>query len=80
MFSMLNRIFNPVDLHIFVSGAMVGVGFLSFNWLGLFLIITCTLVAYALRVTVEEKVMLAHFGAQYAEYAGRTKRLIPWIY
>jgi protein-S-isoprenylcysteine O-methyltransferase len=69
--------------HPWYSGslaALVGVGFLSFNWLGLFLIITCTLVAYALRVTVEEKVMLAHFGAQYAEYAGRTKRLIPWIY
>ena len=60
--------------------ALAGVGFLSFNWLGLFLIITCTLLAYALRVPVEEKAMLAHFGAQYAEYAGRTKRLIPWIY
>jgi len=60
--------------------ALVGVGFLTFNWLGLFLIITCTLLAYALRIPVEEKAMLAQFGAQYAEYAARTKRLIPWIY
>jgi protein-S-isoprenylcysteine O-methyltransferase len=60
--------------------ALVGVGFLSFNWLGLILIITCTLLAYALRVPVEEKAMLAQFGAEYAEYAARTKRLIPWIY
>jgi protein-S-isoprenylcysteine O-methyltransferase Ste14 len=59
---------------------LVGVAFLSFNWLGLFLIITCTLLAYALRVPVEEKAMLAQFGAQYAEYAVRTKRLIPWTY
>jgi protein-S-isoprenylcysteine O-methyltransferase len=60
--------------------ALVGVGFLSFNWLGLLLIVTCTLLAYALRVPVEEKAMLAQFGAQYAGYAARTKRLIPWIY
>ena len=60
--------------------ALVGVGFLTFNWLGLFLIVTCTLLAYALRIQVEEKAMLAQFGAQYTEYATRTKRLIPWIY
>jgi protein-S-isoprenylcysteine O-methyltransferase len=60
--------------------ALVGVGFLTFNWLGLFLIITCTFLAYALRIPVEEKAMLAQFGSQYAEYAARTKRLIPWIY
>ena len=60
--------------------ALVGIALLTFNWLGLFLIITCTVLAYALRVWVEEKVMLAQFGVQYAEYAARTKRLIPWIY
>ena len=60
--------------------ALTGVGFLTFNWLGLFLIVTCTLLAYALRVAVEEKAMLGQFGSQYAEYAAHTKRLIPWIY
>jgi protein-S-isoprenylcysteine O-methyltransferase len=60
--------------------ALVGVGFLTLNWLGLFLIVTCTFLAFALRIPVEEKAMLAQFGAQYAEYAARTKRLIPWIY
>jgi protein-S-isoprenylcysteine O-methyltransferase len=60
--------------------ALTGVGFLTFNWLGLFLIVICTLLAYALRVAVEEKAMIAQFGAQYAQYAARTKRLIPWIY
>jgi protein-S-isoprenylcysteine O-methyltransferase len=60
--------------------ALVGIGFLTFNWLGLFLITTGTLLAYALRISVEEKAMLAQFGAQYNEYAARTKRLIPWIY
>jgi protein-S-isoprenylcysteine O-methyltransferase len=60
--------------------ALTGVGLLTFNWLGLLLIVSCTLLAYALRVAVEEKAMLAQFGARYAQYAARTKRLIPYIY
>jgi protein-S-isoprenylcysteine O-methyltransferase len=60
--------------------ALVGVGCLTFSWLGLFLIVTCTLLAYAVRISVEEKALLAQLGAQYAEYATRTKRLIPGIY
>jgi protein-S-isoprenylcysteine O-methyltransferase len=60
--------------------ALVGIALLTFNWLGLFLIITCTMLAYALRVWVEEKAMLAQFGAKYSEYAAHTKRLVPWIY
>jgi protein-S-isoprenylcysteine O-methyltransferase len=60
--------------------ALVGVGFLTFNWLGLFLVVTCTMLAYALRISVEEKALLAQLGAQYADYTARTKRLIPGIY
>jgi protein-S-isoprenylcysteine O-methyltransferase len=60
--------------------ALVGLGFLTLNWLGFFLIVTCAFLGFALRIPVEEKAMLAQFGAQYAEYAARTKRLIPWIY
>jgi len=60
--------------------ALVGVGCLTFNWLGLILIATCTLWAYALRIQVEEKALFAEFGRKYADYAARTKRLIPWVY
>jgi protein-S-isoprenylcysteine O-methyltransferase len=60
--------------------ALAGIGCLTFNWLGLILILVCTSVAYALRIPVEEKALLAQFGPEYQEYAGRTKRLIPWIY
>lgn len=60
--------------------ALVGIGCLTFNWLGLFLIVGCTTLAYALRIPVEEKVLLKQFGAEYAQYAARTKRLIPGIY
>jgi len=60
--------------------AVAGLGCLTFNWLGLILIVVCTLVAYALRIPVEEKALFAQFGQRYADYAARTKRLIPWVY
>jgi protein-S-isoprenylcysteine O-methyltransferase Ste14 len=60
--------------------ALTGLGFLTFNWLGLVLIVTCTWLAYALRIPVEEKVLMAQFGREYVEYAAHTKKLIPGIY
>jgi protein-S-isoprenylcysteine O-methyltransferase len=60
--------------------ALTGVGCLTFNWLGLILIVVCGLWAYAIRIPVEEKTLLAEFGAEYQKYAARTKRMIPGIY
>lgn len=60
--------------------ALTGVGILTFNWLGLILIVVCTLLAYALRISVEEKALLAQFGSEYQEYSARTKRMIPGVY
>jgi protein-S-isoprenylcysteine O-methyltransferase len=60
--------------------ALTGIGFLTFNWLGLILIVICTLLAYALRISVEEKALLAEFGSEYQEYSARTKRIIPGVY
>lgn len=60
--------------------ALAGVGCLTCNWLGLILIVTCTLLAYALRIRVEEKALLAQFGPEYEKYSAKTKRLIPGIY
>lgn len=60
--------------------ALIGVGCLTFNWLGFILIAICTLWAYAIRIPVEEKAMLAEFGSEYEQYVARTKRMIPGIY
>lgn len=35
---------------------------------------------YAFRITREEQLMREAFGQAYVEYAGRTARLLPWIY
>lgn len=69
--------------HPSYSGAIIalaGIGCLTFNWLGLVLILTCTSLAYALRIPVEEKALLAQFGSEYEKYAARSKRLVPGIY
>jgi len=60
--------------------SLTGIACLTFNWLGFFLIVICTFVAYALRIPVEEKVLREQFGSEYDQYAARTKKLIPWIY
>ena len=60
--------------------ALAGIGCLTFNWLGLALVLTCTWLAYALRIPVEEMALLAQFGPEYQEYAAHTKRLVPGIY
>jgi protein-S-isoprenylcysteine O-methyltransferase len=60
--------------------AFFGVGLLTFNFAGCLLIVVCVLLAYVLRIRVEEQVLHTHFGEAYAEYARRTKRLIPGVY
>lgn len=34
----------------------------------------------SILIRVEEEALLEHFGAEYAAYAGETKRLVPGIY
>jgi protein-S-isoprenylcysteine O-methyltransferase Ste14 len=70
----------PVVRHPSYSGSIIGVACLTFNWLGFVVIIACLLVAYALRISVEEKVLFQSLGGEYRRYAERTKRLIPGIF
>jgi protein-S-isoprenylcysteine O-methyltransferase len=60
--------------------AFTGIGLLTFNFAGFLIIVSCVFLAYVIRIRVEEKVLHAHFGEAYAEYARRTKRLIPGVY
>ncbi|ANW20001.1 isoprenylcysteine carboxylmethyltransferase family protein [Streptomyces clavuligerus] len=36
--------------------------------------------AYGWRIAAEERILLAVFGEEYAEYRRRTKRLLPYVY
>jgi protein-S-isoprenylcysteine O-methyltransferase Ste14 len=60
--------------------ALIGLGCLTFNWLGFVVIVACSFIAYTLRISVEEKVLLQNLGEEYRRYAERTKRLIPGIF
>jgi protein-S-isoprenylcysteine O-methyltransferase Ste14 len=52
--------------------ALVGIGCLTFNWLAFFLIMTCSLIAYALRISVEGKALRENLEPEYVRYSERT--------
>ena len=58
----------------------VGLGGSMNHWLAAALIVLPFLWVIILRINVEEKALLAHFGAAYTDYCQRTKRLIPFVY
>jgi protein-S-isoprenylcysteine O-methyltransferase Ste14 len=58
----------------------LAVGLNTRNWLGLGIIVLLPLAALLYRIHVEEIALTEAFGAEYAEYSRRTKRLIPGIY
>ena len=60
--------------------ALIGLGCLTFNWLGFAVIIASSFLAYTLRISVEEKVLRQNLGEEYRRYARRTKRLITGIF
>lgn len=60
--------------------ALTGIACLTFNWLGFFTIVAGCLVAYWIRISVEEKVLISNLGDAYRQYSARTKRLIPWVF
>lgn len=59
-----------------VTGGGIGFG----NWMSVAILSGIGIVVFANRIRIEEEVMRERFGEQYRAYAGRTKRLIPWIF
>jgi len=57
-----------------------GIGLAFANWISLASLVILPLIAFSIRIQVEEKALLEHFGARYADYCKRTWRLVPWIY
>jgi len=60
--------------------SFVGFGLSLNNWPALLLVTVATVAAFSYRIWVEEAVLAQQFGAAYATYQKRTKRLIPAIY
>jgi protein-S-isoprenylcysteine O-methyltransferase len=72
------RVRHPAYLGLLLS--LLGFGLCSGNWVSLAVAVALPLAAILYRIRVEERALLRHFGPAYAEYASRTKRLVPGIY
>jgi protein-S-isoprenylcysteine O-methyltransferase len=69
--------------HPSYTGALMiwsGIGICYGNWLGFFLLVVPTLAVFLWRIHVEEDALTAALGDAYANYKGRTRRLIPFVY
>ncbi|MCK9687882.1 methyltransferase family protein [Scleromatobacter humisilvae] len=60
--------------------AYAGLGLCSGNLLSLVVLVTPIALAFLHRIAVEEAALTAALGSRYADYAGRTKRLVPFVY
>lgn len=58
----------------------VGAGLATANWIATVLIALVMFVAYNYRIQSEEQMLAAAFGEEYRRYAGRTRRLIPFLF
>ena len=56
-----------------------GIGMALTNWLSLIVAILPPALAYAYRIAVEERALVATLGPAYEDYMRRTKRLVPRI-
>jgi protein-S-isoprenylcysteine O-methyltransferase Ste14 len=59
---------------------MLGFGIALGNWLSILLALGITTVAFAIRISSEEKLLCGELGARYEAYAATHKRLIPGVW
>jgi protein-S-isoprenylcysteine O-methyltransferase Ste14 len=57
----------------------LAIGLHSRHWLAFAIVLMPTTAALLYRIHIEEEVLNAAFGAEYAAYSKRTKRLIPGV-
>jgi protein-S-isoprenylcysteine O-methyltransferase len=58
----------------------VGAGLATVNWIVTALVTLTFVAAYRYRIEVEERMLVASFGGQYAAYKEHTWRLLPFIW
>jgi protein-S-isoprenylcysteine O-methyltransferase Ste14 len=60
--------------------SFIGFGISLNNWISLIIITILIVSAMLYRISIEEKLLIEHFGPDYLEYTKKTYRLVPWIY
>jgi protein-S-isoprenylcysteine O-methyltransferase len=59
---------------------VIGLGLAFGNWASLIILCFCMLLAYAIRIRIEDAALRERFGEAYEQYVGRTWALIPWVW
>ena len=80
---LMQRGFYKYVRHPSYSGSllsMIGFGLSLNNWLAMIVVFVPVLFTFMLRIRLEEQVLTEQFGSRYTDYAGKTKRLIPFVY
>ncbi|HEX6891111.1 MAG TPA: isoprenylcysteine carboxylmethyltransferase family protein [Chryseolinea sp.] len=60
--------------------SFIGYGVSLNNWISLVIVAAAALTAFLIRIRIEEKTLIDHFGTEYVEYSKKTKRLVPFVY
>jgi protein-S-isoprenylcysteine O-methyltransferase Ste14 len=60
--------------------SFIGFGISLNNWISLLIITVLIFTAFMIRIRIEEKALIDHFGSEYLDYRKKTKGLIPFIY
>jgi protein-S-isoprenylcysteine O-methyltransferase Ste14 len=69
--------------HPSYTGALIsfaGFGIVQNNWFSLPVVFIPVCLAMLMRIRVEERALLVHFGSAYEAYMKKTWRLIPFVY
>lgn len=72
------RIRHPGYLGLILE--FLGFSFLFNSWYPLPVINIPVFLILLYRITIEEKLLISHFGTEYINYMRRTRRIIPFIY
>jgi protein-S-isoprenylcysteine O-methyltransferase Ste14 len=60
--------------------SLIGIGVAEGDWASIAIMLTGTLGGLMIRIRVEERVLLAELGEEYAAYSRRKARLVPWLF
>ena len=60
--------------------SFIGFGVTLNNWISLAIITILILMTFIVRIKIEEKALIEHFGSEYLDYKKNTKGIIPFIY
>jgi protein-S-isoprenylcysteine O-methyltransferase Ste14 len=60
--------------------SFIGFGITLNNWMSLTLVSILILIAFIIRIKIEERALIEHFGSEYLDYKKSTKGIIPFIY